>query len=106
MILILWCYLSHASNVVELNGLNLKEALEVSMLAQPIHDVIHYPLAPDPLSLTGDRDGCNVLSQQGSPYTLIQFYAPWCGFCKEFAPIFERAADKMIGKVRTRTSYR
>jgi thioredoxin domain-containing protein 10 len=40
---------------------------------------------------------------------LVEFYAPWCGHCKQLQPIFERLSEQVpdsvkIGKVDTTTS--
>ena len=53
-------------------------------------------------NLTADNFNEKVMS---SEIVILDFWAPWCGPCKQFAPIFEKVAqenpDILFGKINT-----
>jgi len=54
------------------------------------------PHAPTDVVLVTDAN-FDQLTQTGE--WLLEFYAPWCGHCKHLAPIYEKVATALKGKV-------
>ncbi|XP_078050190.1 thioredoxin domain-containing protein pretaporter [Augochlora pura] len=67
----------------------------VEQLGTPFGDVHEAPSAPDAvnglLELTEDTFDKHV----SSGYHFVNFYAPWCGFCRKLAPAWEELANSL-----------
>lgn len=57
----------------------------------------HAPLLSAPLDV--DAEGLNALIAGSAVPVLVDFWAPWCGPCRMFAPTFKTAAAKYGGRV-------
>eukprot|EP00759_Apiculatamorpha_spiralis_P024988 PhF_6_TR28115/c0_g1_i2/m.41590/K09584/PDIA6, TXNDC7; protein disulfide-isomerase A6 len=46
------------------------------------------------------HDNFRELVLQGDGLWIVEYYAPWCGHCKSFAPEFEKAAKSLKGIIK------
>lgn len=65
--------------------------------ANPICGACHKSLTTEPITLNQTNID-EVLSQNILP-VIIDFWAPWCGPCKMFAPTFKASAAKFSNNV-------
>merc|ERR1712130_749387 len=52
----------------------------------------------DVVTLTEENFKSEVLDSE--EMWLVEFYAPWCGYCQQLVPHYKAAATKLLGKVK------
>ena len=53
-----------------------------------------------PVDVTMDNFMAEVIEGSKTPPTIVQFWAPWCGPCKQLGPVLEKVVGASGGKVR------
>ena len=56
--------------------------------------------APAPVDVTMDNFMAEVIDASATTPTIVQFWAPWCGPCKQLGPVLEKVVGASGGKVR------
>ena len=56
--------------------------------------------APTPVDVTMDNFMAEVIDASATTPTIVQFWAPWCGPCKQLGPVLEKVVGASGGKVR------
>jgi len=75
----------------------MMKSVVVALLAFVVACSAFYEDSEDVVELTDKNFAAKVI---GSDYVwVVEFYAPWCGHCKHFAPEFARAAKNLHGIV-------
>ncbi len=78
-----------------------RNAAQTSSQAQPLHGMVNFGGAPEQvLDISTDQFESEVIEASNERPVLIDFWAPWCGPCKQLAPALEKVVAKTAGKVK------
>jgi thioredoxin len=95
-IFIVLCPHCGAKNRIPIN--KISSSVRCGKCHQPLASTANGPSRTHPVTLTDGNFGTEVLDSAGP--VLVDFWAPWCGHCRNLEPVLEQLAGEFGGKIK------